>query len=131
MTNDPKPETRGQSRRGWLIALILQRCPRCRDGPMFKSLTVVNDPCPVCGLQFEREPGYFTGALYVSYALGIAILIPLFFLFKWLLTGWSDIAVATISLLPYLPLTMLVYRYSRVIWVYFDRWSTLSAERPR
>lgn len=29
------------------------------------------DNCPVCGLKFEREQGYFLGAMYVSYLVSI------------------------------------------------------------
>jgi uncharacterized protein (DUF983 family) len=116
-------------KRSWIMALLCQRCPNCRDGALFQSLTVAHRKCPVCGLVIEREPGYFMGALYVSYALGIVILIPLFFIFKAALPLWSNLAVASISLVPYLPLTLVVFRYSRVIWVYFDR-STMSVEEP-
>ena len=31
----------------------------------------MNEPCPRCGLRFEREPGYWTGAMVASYALGV------------------------------------------------------------
>ena len=35
----------------------------------------MNEDCPVCGLDFDRgEPGYFTGAMYVSYALAIPLI---------------------------------------------------------
>jgi hypothetical protein len=81
----------------------------------------MNDPCPVCGLVFEREPGYFFGAMYFSYAIAVVILVPLFFLLQWLLPeplGWL---VVPITLLPYLFLVPLVFRYSRVLWLYFDR----------
>ena len=44
----------------------------------------MNDPCPVCGLVFEREPGYFLGAMYFSYALAVFIIAPLFILLYWL-----------------------------------------------
>ena len=55
------------------LAGILKRvCPRCRQGPVFDSPWVMNEDCPRCGLDFDRgEPGYFTGAMYVSYALAI------------------------------------------------------------
>lgn len=122
-------ESETAPRRSWLTALLAQRCPRCRKGRIFQSLTVGYERCPACGLVFEREPGYFMGALYISYALGIIILVPFYFIFRWLLPDWSNIAVASISLAPYLPLTLLVYRYSRVIWIYFDR-SMMSVERP-
>jgi uncharacterized protein (DUF983 family) len=110
--------------------MLLQRCPRCRNGRIFHSILAMNARCPACGLLLDREVGYFMGALYVSYGLAIAILIPLFFVFQWLLPGRSGMTVATVSLLPYLPLTLLVYRYSRVIWIYFDRSSLSSGGRP-
>jgi uncharacterized protein (DUF983 family) len=109
------------SRRSWFMAMILMRCPRCRDGRIFASWIAVHRQCPKCELLIEREPGYFMGAMYLSYGLAVAILVPLFFVFRALLPGWSDIAVATLSLLPYLPMTILVYRYSRVMWIYIDR----------
>jgi uncharacterized protein (DUF983 family) len=108
-------------KRFWLWALLLQRCPRCREGRLFKGALAMNDPCPVCGLVFNREPGYFIGAMYFSYVLAVAIMVPLFFLLQWLLPDWSSIAVAGLTLVPYLPLTTVVFRYSRVIWIYFDR----------
>ena len=27
--------------------------------------------CPVCNYKFEKEPGFYIGAMYVSYALGV------------------------------------------------------------
>jgi uncharacterized protein (DUF983 family) len=113
-------------KRFWLWALLLQRCPRCREGRIFKGAIAMNDPCPVCGLVFNREPGYFLGAMYFSYALGVVILVPLFFLFQWLLPAWSGMAVAALTMVPYLPLTGIVFRYSRVLWIYFDRHSAAS-----
>ena len=29
--------------------------------------------CEVCNLKFEREPGYFLGAMYISYGLGLTL----------------------------------------------------------
>src|SRR5688572_4942778 len=59
-----------------LKAMLLGRCPRCRQGrifPPFWSLRLLsmNPGCEVCGLHFERESGYFVGAMYVSYTLGV------------------------------------------------------------
>jgi hypothetical protein len=81
----------------------------------------MNDPCPVCGLVHEREPGYFLGAMYFSYALAILVLVPLFFIFLALLPEWPPLLVPLLPGFIYLPLTPLVYRYSRVFWIYFDR----------
>jgi uncharacterized protein (DUF983 family) len=108
-------------RRSRWLALLQQRCPRCREGRMFRGVMTMNDPCPVCGLVFEREPGYFLGAMYFSYALAVLILVPFYFLAAWLIPEGYDKLVPFAAVLPYLPLMPLVFRYSRVLWVYFDR----------
>ena len=129
--------SRPLSPRSWFVALLLQRCPRCREGRLFKSMFRMNDPCPVCGALHEREPGYFIGAMYFSYALAILIMVPLFFVFHALLPHWPLLLLPLLPGLIYLPLTPLVYRYSRVLWIYFDRLggvterATLSGTRPR
>jgi hypothetical protein len=81
----------------------------------------MNDPCPVCGLLFQREEGYFLGAMYCSYVLGVAFLTPVFFLLSALLPDWNGMLVALLALVPYLPLTPVIFRYSRVLWIYLDR----------
>jgi uncharacterized protein (DUF983 family) len=115
------PNGSRSSRRSWVKAMFLMRCPRCREGRLFKGLFRMNDPCSVCGLVHEREPGYFLGAMYFSYALAILVLVPLFFLFLSVLPTWPVLLVPLLPVLLYLPLTPLVYRYSRVFWIYFDR----------
>jgi uncharacterized protein (DUF983 family) len=116
----PKNLSRPPSR-SWLTALLRQRCPDCRQGSLFKNLFIINSRCPVCGLRFEREPGYYVGAMYFSYALALAILVPLFFLFQWLLPDWPTLLIPLLPVLIYLPFTPVVYRYSRALWIYFDR----------
>jgi hypothetical protein len=59
--------------------------------------------------------------MYFGYALGILILVPLFFVFQALLPHWPPLLIPFLPVLVYLPLTPLVYRYSRVLWIYFDR----------
>ena len=89
---------------------------------MFRSLWVMNDPCPECGLLFEREEGYFLGAMYVSYALAIVFLVTGLYVGNWLFPdidlGWMVLICAAV----FAPFVPMVTRYSRVIWIYFDRW---------
>lgn len=78
--------------------------------------------CPVCHLQFEREYGYFTGAMYFSYALGVVVILS-FLLLLWLVfpmmaTHWS-LLIAWVAFLPMVPM---IFRYSRVCWIHFERW---------
>jgi hypothetical protein len=81
----------------------------------------MNDPCPVCGLVFEREPGYFFGAMYFSYFIAVAILVPLWLLAGWLFPNMDPLLVPLVAFIPYIPLIPTVFRYSRVMWIYFDR----------
>ena len=34
--------------------------------------------CPVCGLRYHREPGYFLGAMYISYGLAVPLMVAFF-----------------------------------------------------
>jgi uncharacterized protein (DUF983 family) len=64
-------------------AVINAKCPRCRVGKIYanKMYSLGGQKmlvaCPHCGLTYEREPGYFYGAMYVSYAFVVAELVSL------------------------------------------------------
>jgi hypothetical protein len=88
---------------------------------MFRGPFAMNDPCLVCGRLFQREEGYFLGAMYVSYFLASGLLGVLYLIGTWLLPGWSSLAVALVILVPYLPFVPAIFRYSRVLWIYFER----------
>ena len=76
--------------------------------------------CQVCGLVFDREYGYFTGAMYISYALGIGLIAVLTALFRSMTSSWPmALGLAWIAFLPFAPW---VFQYSRVLWIHFDRW---------
>jgi hypothetical protein len=81
----------------------------------------MNDPCPFCGLPFLREEGGFTGAMYVSYPLSMAILIPLYFALGALLPNLNNYLVLLVATILYLPFVGVVFRYSRVVWIHFDQ----------
>ena len=63
-------------------AVIQCKCPRCRKGNMFTDSWTslrygrrAHINCPVCGLRFEVEPGFYEGGLYFNYAMNVAILL--------------------------------------------------------
>ena len=100
-------------------AVLALRCPRCLEGKVWRRFLSMNTACPVCGLMFEREPGYFTGAMVVSYALAVPAL------------GAMVIALMTFGRLDavpaliigdamYLVLVPFIFRHSRVVWLHFD-----------
>lgn len=60
-----------------LGAMVKGRCPKCRRGPLFStsffssSFHKMNQKCPHCNFQFEIEPGFFWGAMYLNYGFSV------------------------------------------------------------
>ena len=107
-------------------AIIRQRCPHCRRGPVFHGLMAMHVRCGICTLKYEREPGYFLGAMYASYAFG---LVTTAYWLPMLLLGVSPlwvIGVPTVHLVAQVPLS---FRYSRVLWLFLDHGFDPLAER--
>jgi uncharacterized protein (DUF983 family) len=104
------------------VAMLRLRCPRCLTGRVYRGLMTMNERCPVCDYMFERESGYFTGAMYASYLLALPIVFGIF-LILWAFSTKTLLAVEIMVLVTavlYLPLVPIVFRYSRVLWMYFD-----------
>ena len=81
----------------------------------------MNETCPACGRRFEREPGFFVGAMYVSYALAIPVYLAFVGVLNVLLRGWSELAILALAVPIFVPCAPLLFRYSRVIWMHLDR----------
>ncbi|MFM6947646.1 MAG: DUF983 domain-containing protein [Aquirufa sp.] len=65
-----------------LLAVINARCPQCHEGRLFKfkfwnlfNFTQMHEHCPKCNMRYEIEPGFFFGAMYVSYAFTVGIML--------------------------------------------------------
>jgi hypothetical protein len=81
------------------------------------------EDCPGCGLDFDRgQAGYFTGAMYVSYALAIPLIALLTLIEHLLVPSWSLFRLVLLAWAICVPLIPWVWQYSRVIWIHFDRW---------
>ena len=102
-----------------LMTILREVCPRCRRGKIFHGFLVMNQICPTCGLQFEREQGYFVGAMYFSYALAIVLVLPV--VIAMLMLGLSAALIYVTAGLTLLALAPWLFRYSRVLWLYLDQ----------
>ena len=40
----------------------------------WKDFTLMLETCPHCGLRFHVEPGFFIGAMYISYVFIVGII---------------------------------------------------------
>ncbi|GAB2704818.1 hypothetical protein GCM10027037_32980 [Mucilaginibacter koreensis] len=124
-----------------LKSALHAKCPKCRTGNMFAnglysfSGQKMHEACPHCGFHFEIEPGYFYVAMFVSYALNVALLVTLG-VGTYLLTQsenpWVYIPILFSAAFVLSPVN---FRYSRVILLYWltpgvhferRRWERLS-----
>lgn len=108
-----------------LTSIFRQLCPRCRSGRIFRSSVYwgfpkMNDRCPTCGLHFDREPGYFLGAMYISYGLALAV-ISGFGAVLWVLTSLRLDKIAIWAVVLFLPFAPMLTFMSRVLWIYLDQ----------
>lgn len=62
-----------------LYSILNFKCPYCHEGAFFlshpydlKHAGDLHEACPRCGGRYSIEPGFYYGAMYVSYALGVA-----------------------------------------------------------
>ncbi len=105
-----------------LQAIVKSKCPRCREGDMFSSsafsLTKFADMpshCPACNLRYAREPSFFDGAMYISYAFSVAIVVT-FGVATYIIGGdpdvWVYLTVISIAILFFFRFT---FRYARTL----------------
>ena len=74
----------------------------------------------MCGLRFEREQGYFLGAMYFSYALAVPLMALWAGLFWWL-TDWRVEKLVLAAALALVPCAPFLTTLARVLWIHFDR----------
>ena len=106
-------------------ALLTARCPRCRTGAIFEPGRRIRWPhmypyCPACGLKYEREEGYFLGAMYISYGFALLLIAALSF-GVWAITRLGFYASVIAGLILFVPFAPLIAIFSRVAWIHFDR----------
>jgi hypothetical protein len=104
----------------------MMKCPQCGEADLFESknpykfgkMTVMHEKCPHCKLKFEKEPGFFYGAMYVSYAINIAFFVIAIVGFFTLL---DDFEISTFFLV-YVGFMILIFpltfRISRSVWLH-------------
>jgi|SRR3990172_8210304 len=102
-----------------VVAIFEQRCPVCLQGPMFRSTFTMNETCAVCGHKFMREPGFFQGAMYVSYVMALVVFLVLSLSANHVLAPrWGLPVALVVAVVLQLLLVPRMYRLSRVIWAH-------------
>ena len=108
---------------GRLYSIFNNKCPRCRQGDFLtshpynlKKAGEIHEHCSSCGVKYSLEPGFYFGAMYVSYGLGVALFVTLWVSFNLFFDnvpiGLQIFIIITLSVL----LTPYLYALSKIIW---------------
>ena len=108
-----------------ILSILKMKCPKCHVGDMFidknpyhlKMVDKMPPICPCCGENFEPEPSFYFGAMYVSYGLGVVFFLLTFFLMYVVahIEGWVFLTFYSTTLLVLWPV---IFRIARVIYLY-------------
>ena len=112
--------THPEDRSGWPVAIARGFCPRCRRGRVFRGLMMMNEACPLCAHRFEREPGFFVGAMYVSYGFAVVLYLALVVAAGRIRPACTETSIFMTAFLIFLPFVPFVFRYSRLVWLHLD-----------
>lgn len=120
-----------------VLAILQQRCPRCHQGPLFShsalstKFTEMPAHCPVCQQAYEPEPGFYWGAMYISFVFSTGIMLVVGFAVYFLLNDpdtWVYILSVAVASLLFMPFSL---RYSRTLMLYLFGGVRYDAARAR
>ena len=97
---------------------LVKRCPACGEKHLFQRFFTLKETCPGCDLTFEREEGYWLGAMVVAMALVIIVFSAVFLvgvLFTWPDVPWTGLTWATI--IANLVVPIVGYPWCKTVWM--------------
>ncbi|SHI90522.1 Protein of unknown function [Mesonia phycicola] len=107
-----------------IYSMITGVCPVCQEESMYlesnpyklSKVLDMHERCSHCHTKYKIEPSFFYGAMYVSYAIGVAFavatfIIAHFFIGLGLLGSFFSIIFVLVVLMP------VIMRLSRNIWI--------------
>jgi hypothetical protein len=108
-----------------LIAILRMKCPKCYKGSMYKNpnpfqineLHVMPKHCDKCGQLFNPEPGFYIGAMYISYGLCVSVFMLCFF-GLYIAFDVDPVVMLVVYGICLLILYPFIFRYSRVVYLH-------------
>ncbi|WP_396602085.1 DUF983 domain-containing protein [Algibacter sp. R77976] len=107
-----------------LYGIFTGKCPKCHEESMYinknpyilSEALSMNETCSNCGTKYKIEPSFFYGAMYVSYAVGIAFAVAAFVISFYVFNASLNYIFISIiaTLVVFMPIIM---RLSRNIWI--------------
>lgn len=100
-------------------------CPKCKESKIFKTngnifllqMPKMNNRCAKCNFKYEKETGFFFGAMFVSYAVAVSQMIANFIIF-WYFLDVSPLILYLLIVAVAILVSTFNFRVSRTIWIY-------------
>jgi uncharacterized protein (DUF983 family) len=102
--------------RGWT-----KSCPNCGTRGIFTDWFTLEDACPRCGFVFEREEGYWTGAMGANIIATELVFVAA--MITTLVITWPDPPVRALligGVMLNVGFPLFFYPFSKTIWMGFD-----------
>lgn len=100
---------------------VRRRCPVCGAGNIFSGWFTLKPRCPECNFSYEREEGYWVGAMIANIAAAEG-LFGLLFVGGVVITypdvPWTGLTIAGAIVMVGLPI--LFYPLSKTLWLWLD-----------
>ncbi|AWG20269.1 DUF983 domain-containing protein [Flavobacterium faecale] len=109
-----------------LINILNNTCPHCHEGKVFDEKSPflnfgfpkMHKSCSHCHNKYEKEPGYFFGAMYMNYGITVAESIATFVIAQQFFTERFDLRIIPIIAFVIIFFASFNIRLSRMLWLY-------------
>lgn len=111
-----------------IVSILGEKCPNCASGEVFEKkssffqLPVMKKSCEKCHYHFDREPGYFIGAMYVSYGLAVLEALMTFLVCFFFFPALSALGLSLSLVIVIALFSMKNYKLSRIIYMHIFPW---------
>lgn len=108
---------------GLLRSMWTYKCPRCRQADLFLSPFDISKPlamykrCEACDLNFEPEPGYYFGAMFISYGISALLFLTLAAILYFVFDLGANPILAWVIFLGVVSF-LKILRLSRSVWIH-------------
>ena len=107
-----------------VAAIFRMKCPRCRTGDLFPTGAfsfhlpfTMHDRCPHCGQTYMPEPGFYYGAMFLSYIMvgffSLGLTLSLVFAADWSVEGAFALLLAILAIFY-----VWIFRMARTLWIH-------------
>jgi uncharacterized protein (DUF983 family) len=118
-----------ETQKGNLVVRILkEKCPHCGKGQVFEKrkhlfeFPVMKKNCEECQYKFDREPGYFLGAMYLSYGLAVLQGLIAFLICYFLFPSLQALTIAFIIVGVIAVFSFKNFKLSRIMYIHIFPW---------